>query len=170
MVLTLTMVLMTGLAITRERERGPWKICWPCRDALEVMTGKLIPYIGIGLIQGRSFCWPRATYFRFPSSETSRSLSFGAAVYRSQFTVGITFSSLAQNQLQAVQLAIFFFLPTSCSRASCFPFEGMRRGRRRLEPVAAYVFPAAHTGNLLKGNGWADSWPSVWPMMASWWF
>ena len=81
-------------------------------------------------------------------------------------TVGITFSSLAQNQLQAVQLAIFYFLPNILLSGFMFPFKGMPGWAQVIGNLLPLTyFNRLIRGILLKGNGWADSWPSVWPMM-----
>jgi ABC-2 type transport system permease protein len=81
-------------------------------------------------------------------------------------TVGITLSSLAQNQLQAVQLAIFYFLPNILLSGFMFPFKGMPGWAQAIGNLLPLTyFNRLIRGILLKGNGWADSWPSVWPMM-----
>ena len=82
-------------------------------------------------------------------------------------TVGITLSSLAQNQLQAMQLTFFYFLPTMLLSGFMFPFRGMPGWAQAI----GEVLPATHCmrlvrGILLKGNGWADLWPSIWPLIA----
>jgi ABC-2 type transport system permease protein len=167
-VLTLTMVMMTGLAITRERERGTMEnlLAMPATP-LEVMTGKLVPYIGIGLIQASIILAAARFIFDVPF------LGSVAAVYLStllfiaaNLTVGITFSSLARNQLQAVQLAIFYFLPNILLSGFMFPFKGMPPWAQVIGDLLPLTyFNRLIRGILLKGNGWADSWPSVWPMM-----
>ena len=81
-------------------------------------------------------------------------------------TVGITFSSLAQNQLQAVQLAIFYFLPNILLSGFMFPFKGMPAWAQVIGNLLPLTyFNRLIRGILLKGNGWSDSWASVWPMM-----
>jgi len=168
MVLTLTMVLMTGLAITRERERGTMEnlLAMPVTP-LEVMTGKLIPYIGIGLIQASIILLAARYVFQVPFFGNIGAVYLSALLFiAANLTVGITFSSLAQNQLQAVQLAIFFFLPNIMLSGFMFPFEGMPRWAQAIGNLLPLTyFLRLIRGILLKGNGWADSWPSVWPMM-----
>ena len=167
-ILTLTMVMMTGLAITRERERGTMEnlLAMPSTP-IEVMTGKLIPYIGIGLIQsthhspGGALC-VSCSLFRQPGRRLSCALLFVAA----NLTVGITFSSLAKNQLQAVQLTIFYFLPNILLSGFMFPFQGMPQWAQVLGDLLPLTyFNRLIRGIMLKGNGWANSWPSVWPMI-----
>ena len=167
-VLTLTMVMMTGLAITRERERGTMEnlLAMPVTP-LEVMTGKLIPYIGIGLIQATIILLAARYVFQVPFFGNVGAVYLSSLLFiAANLTVGITFSSLAQNQLQAVQLAIFYFLPNILLSGFMFPFQGMPTWAQALGNLLPLTyFLRLIRGILLKGNGWADSWPSVWPMM-----
>jgi ABC-2 type transport system permease protein len=79
--------------------------------------------------------------------------------------VGITLSSLAQNQLQAMQLTVFYFLPNILLSGFMFPFAGMPAWARFIGNLLPLTyFNRLIRGILLKGNGWADLWPSVWPM------
>ena len=81
-------------------------------------------------------------------------------------TVGITLSSIAQNQLQAMQLTFFYFLPTMLLSGFMFPFRGMPRWAQAIGDVLpATYFMRLVRGILLKGNDWADLWPNIWPMM-----
>ena len=167
-VLTLTMVMMTGLAITRERERGTMEnlLAMPSTP-MEVMTGKLIPYIGIGLIQASIILLAARFVFEVPFFGSLGAVYLSALLFiAANLTVGITFSSLAQNQLQAVQLAIFYFLPNILLSGFMFPFKGMPMWAQMIGNLLPLTyFNRLIRGILLKGNGWADSWPSVWPMM-----
>lgn len=167
-VLTLTMVMMTGLAITRERERGTMEnlLAMPATP-LEVMTGKLIPYIGIGLIQATIILLAARYVFAVPFFGNLGAVYLTALLFiAANLTVGITFSSLAQNQLQAVQLAIFYFLPNILLSGFMFPFKGMPAWAQAIgDMLPLTYFNRLIRGILLKGNGWVDLWPSVWPMM-----
>jgi len=81
-------------------------------------------------------------------------------------TVGITFSSLAKNQLQAVQLTIFYFLPNILLSGFMFPFQGMPRWAQAIGNLLPLTyFNRLIRGIMLKGNGWESSWPSTWPLM-----
>ena len=81
-------------------------------------------------------------------------------------TVGITFSSLAQNQLQAMQMTFFFFLPTILLSGFMFPFRGMPEWAQWIGSVLPLTyFIRLVRGILLKGNDWADLWPSIWPLI-----
>jgi ABC-2 type transport system permease protein len=167
-VLTLTMVMMTGLAITRERERGTMEnlLAMPSTP-MEVMTGKLIPYIGIGLIQSSIILLAARFIFQVPFFGNIGAVYLSTILFiAANLTVGITFSSLAQNQLQAVQLAIFYFLPNILLSGFMFPFKGMPAWAQVIGSLLPLTyFNRLIRGILLKGNGWSDSWPSVWPMM-----
>lgn len=167
-ILTLTMVMMTGLAITRERERGTMEnlLAMPS-SPIEVMTGKLIPYIGIGLIQSTIILLVARFVFHVPFFGSLGAVYLSALLLvAANLTIGITLSSLAQNQLQAVQLGFFYFLPNILLSGFMFPFQGMPKWAQVLGNLLPLTyFNRLIRGIMLKGNGWANSWPSVWPMM-----
>jgi len=170
-ILTLTLVIITGLAITRETERGTMEslLSTPV-NPLEVMLGKILPYILVGYVQILLIFVAARFLFVIPMRGSlplvlALSLIFIAA----NLTVGITFSSLAKNQLQAMQLSVFFFLPSLLLSGFMFPFRGM--------PVWAQyigeVLPLTHylrfvRGVLLKGNGLAESMQFIWPIIIFW--
>ncbi len=167
-ILTLTMVMMTGLAITRERERGTMEnlLAMPSTP-IEVMTGKLIPYIGIGLIQSTIILLAARFVFHVPFFGNLGAVYLAALLFvAANLTVGITFSSLAKNQLQAVQLTIFYFLPNILLSGFMFPFQGMPKWAQVLGDLLPLTyFNRLIRGIMLKGNGWTNSWPSVWPLV-----
>jgi ABC-2 type transport system permease protein len=167
-ILTMTMVMMTGLAITRERERGTMEnmLAMPSTP-LEVMTGKLVPYVGIGIIQTSIILLAAHYMFRVPVFGNVGAIYLAALLFvAANLTVGITMSSLAQNQLQAVQLTFFYFLPNILLSGFMFPFQGMPRWAQWLGNLLPLTyFNRLVRGIMLKGNGWSDSWPSVWPLM-----
>lgn len=166
-ILTLTMVLMTGLAITRERERGTMEnlLAMPATP-IEVMSGKLIPYIGIGLIQATIILLAARYVFEVPFFGSVGTVYLSTLLFiAANLTVGITFSSLARNQLQAVQLGIFYFLPNILLSGFMFPFKGMPDWAQAIGNLLPLTyFNRLIRGILLKGNGWTDSWQSVWPL------
>ncbi len=168
-VLTLTMVMMTALAITRERERGTMEnlLAMPATP-IEVMTGKLIPYIGIGLIQSSIILLAARYVFNVPFFGNIGAIYLVALLFvAANLTVGITLSSVAQNQLQAVQLTVFYFLPNILLSGFMFPFQGMPQWAQVLGDLLPLTyFNRLIRGIMLKGNGWANSWPSVWPLIA----
>jgi ABC-2 type transport system permease protein len=168
LILSMTLVLMTGLAITRERERGTMEnlLAMPIRP-IEVMSGKIVPYIAIGLIQISIIMVAARLMFHVPFLGNVITLYCAALFFiAANLTVGISLSSLAQNQLQAMQLTLFYFLPNILLSGFMFPFQGMPRWAR----VIGEVLPLTHfnrlvRGILLKGNGWPDLWTDVWPIL-----
>ncbi len=167
-ILTMTMVMMTGLAMTRERERGTMEnlLATPARP-LEVMTGKIVPYIFIGLIQSTIILLAAVVLFRVPFVGSVAVLYAVTLIFiAANLTVGITVSSIALNQLQAMQLTFFYFLPTVLLSGFMFPFQGMPRWAQWIGDVLpATYFMRLVRGILLKGNGWSDLWPDIWPML-----
>jgi len=167
-ILTMTMVMMTGLAMTRERERGTMEnlLAMPVQP-LEVMSGKIIPYIFIGLIQASIILLAAILIFRVPFFGSIVLLYAVALLFiAANLTVGITLSSLAKNQLQAMQLTFFYFLPSILLSGFMFPFRGMPEWAQAIGSlVPATYFMRLVRGVLLKGNGWVELWPNIWPMM-----
>jgi ABC-2 type transport system permease protein len=167
-ILTMTMVMMTGLAMTRERERGTMEnlLATPVYP-LEVITGKILPYIAIGLIQATIILLAARFLFGVPIVGSLATLYVVILVFvGAQLTVGITLSSLARNQLQAMQLTFFYFLPSMLLSGFMFPFRGMpgwARGIGSFLPMT--YFNRLVRGILLKGNGFADLWPDLWPLL-----
>jgi ABC-2 type transport system permease protein len=168
-ILTMTMVLMTGLAMTRERERGTFEnlLSTPALP-VEVMTGKIVPYILIGLIQVTLVLLAARYLFQVPMLGSLPLLYAVLLLFiAANLALGITFSSLARNQLQAMQMTFFFFLPSMLLSGFMFPFRGMPEWAQAI----ANILPLTHLlvavrGILLKGNGWAEIWPHVWPIAA----
>ena len=167
-ILTMTMVMMTGLAITRERERGTMEnlLATPA-TALEVMTGKIVPYVLIGLVQVTIILVLARWLFHVPMMGSLFLLYASVLLFiAANLTLGLTFSSLARNQLQAVQMTFFFFLPSILLSGFMFPFRGMPRWAQ----AVGEVLPLTHflrivRGILLKGNGFAESLPQMWPLL-----
>jgi ABC-2 type transport system permease protein len=167
-ILTMTMILMTGLAMTRERERGTFEnlLATPATP-FEVMTGKIIPYILIGLIQVTLILSAARWIFDVPM-HGNLLLLYGVVLLFicANLTLGITFSSIARNQLQAMQMTFFFFLPSMLLSGFMFPFRGMPDWAQ----VIGSVLPLTHflvlvRGILLKGNGADLLWDHVWPIL-----
>jgi ABC-2 type transport system permease protein len=168
-ILTMTMVLMTGLAMTRERERGTFEnlLSTPALP-IEVMTGKIVPYIMIGLIQVTLIIIAALLLFEVPMQGNPLLLYFVVLLFiAANLTLGITFSSIARNQLQAMQMTFFFFLPSILLSGFMFPFRGMPEWAQWL----GSLLPLTHflllvRGIMLKGNVLADLWPQIWPIVA----
>jgi ABC-2 type transport system permease protein len=165
--LTMTMIIITALAITRERERGTMEnlLSTPARPG-EVMIGKIVPYITVGYIQVFLILLASKFLFDVPivgSVPLLLVLTFFFIV--ANLAVGITFSTIAKNQLQAVQMAFFFFLPSLLLSGYMFPFRGMPGWAQDI----GEVLPLTHylrvvRGILLKGNGFAEIAPDLWPI------
>ena len=164
-VLTMTMVMITGLAITRERERGTMEnlLSMPTRP-LEVLIGKIIPYIFVGYVQVALILVAAYFLFDVPMVGNLGLLLVVALVFiAANLAMGITFSTVAKNQLQAMQMSFFFFLPSLLLSGFMFPFRGMPEWAQAL----GEVFPLTHflrivRGILLKGNGLNDVALQLW--------
>ncbi|MBI4291515.1 MAG: ABC transporter permease [Betaproteobacteria bacterium] len=168
-ILTMTMVLMTGLAMTRERERGTFEnlLSTPALP-IEVMTGKIVPYILIGLIQVSLIIVAALLLFEVPMQGNALLLYFVVLIFiAANLTLGITFSSIARNQLQAMQMTFFFFLPSILLSGFMFPFRGMPEWAQWLGSLLPLThFLVLVRGIMLKGNTVAELWPQIWPILA----
>ena len=167
-ILTLMMVLMTGLAMTRERERGTMEnlLAMPVRP-FEVMVGKIVPYIFIGLLQATLIQLVARFVFGVPFVGSIAALYAAALLFvAANLTVGITLSSIAKNQLQAMQMTMFYFLPNMLLSGFMFPFQGMPKWAQGIGNVLPLTyFLRLVRAIFLKGSAWADLWPSIWPLM-----
>jgi ABC-2 type transport system permease protein len=166
-ILTMTMVMMTGLAITRERERGTMEnlLATPA-TVLEVMTGKIVPYILIGLLQVTIVLMLARALFSVPIQGSVTVLYLSVLLFiAANLMLGLTISSVARNQLQAMQMTFFFFLPSMLLSGFMFPFRGMPGWAQLIgEALPLTHFLRIVRGVLLKANGWAEIWPEAWPI------
>jgi ABC-2 type transport system permease protein len=166
-VLTMTMVMMTSIAMTRERERGTMEnmLATPVRP-FEVMLGKIVPYILIGYVQVVVILVAAKFLFAVPMVGSLVLLSSVLVLFiAANLAIGFTFSTLARNQMQAMQMTFFFFLPSMLLSGFMFPFRGMPEWAQAI----GEVLPLTHflrivRGILLKGNGWNEIAPNVWPL------
>jgi ABC-2 type transport system permease protein len=166
-VLTISTLFVTTLSITRETERGTMEnlLAMPVRP-IEVMLAKVVPYIVIGYVQVVLIVGIAVVVFGLPVRGSVPLLSVALGLFiASNLALGITFSTVARNQMQAVQMAQFMLLPSFMLSGFMFPFKGM--------PVwaqwAGELLPMTHVlrivrGILLKGNGFFDIAPDVWPI------
>lgn len=167
-ILTMTMIMMTALAMTRERERGTMEnlLATPVRPA-EVMVGKIAPFIIVGYLQVTLILVAAKLIFGVPIVGSLLLLSLALIVFiAANLSVGFTFSTIARNQLQAMQMTFFFFLPSILLSGFMFPFRGMPEWAQ----VIGEVLPLTHflrivRGVLLKGNGFDEIAPELWPIM-----
>ncbi len=168
-ILTMTMVMLTSLAMTRERERGTMEnlLATPVRP-FEVMVGKIAPYVVIGYLQLGVILTAAALLFEVPMEGSLVLLLAMIGVFMlSNLAVGFTFSTLARNQLQAMQMTFFFFLPSILLSGFMFPFRGMPGWAQTL----GEVLPLTHflrivRGIMLKGHDVAHALPELWPLLA----
>jgi ABC-2 type transport system permease protein len=166
-ILTMTMVMMTALGVTRELERGTMEnlLAMPVQP-LEVMIGKIAPYIVVGYVQVVVILLGAHFLFGVPMLGSLTLLSSCVLLFIvASLTVGITFSSIAQNMAQAMQMSFFFLLPSILLSGFMFPFRGMPGWAQAI----GEVLPITHflrivRGILLKGHGWTEVWPHLWPM------
>ena len=167
-ILTMTMVMLTGLAMTRERERGTMEnlLATPVRPA-EVMAGKILPYVVVGYLQLGVVLAAAWLLFQVPMVGSVTLLMVMIGVFMlANLAVGFTFSTLARNQLQAMQMTFFFFLPSMLLSGFMFPFRGMPPWAQTL----GEVLPLTHflrivRGIMLKGNNVTQTLPELWPML-----
>lgn len=163
-ILTLTLVLMTALAMTRETERGTMEtlLSTPLRP-IEVMIGKLTPYVMVGIIQASLILTAARLLFGVPMAGGWLALILGLFLFIvGSLSLGFLISTLARNQLQAMQMAFFYFLPSILLSGFLFPFRGMPQWAQWL----GTAFPVTHMlrvvrGSMLKGVGISDSLPSL---------
>ena len=165
--LTMTMIIITALAITRERERGTMEnlLSTPARPG-EVMIGKIVPYITVGYIQVFLILLASKFLFDVPIvGSVSLLLVLTFLFIVANLAVGITFSTIAKNQLQAVQMAFFFFLPSLLLSGYMFPFRGMPGWAQDIGEILPLThFLRVVRGILLKGNGLVEVVPDLWPI------
>ena len=166
-VLTMTMVMITALAITRERESGTMEnlLSMPTRP-LEVLIGKIIPYILVGYIQVGLILLAAHFLFQVPMvGSVALLLVLMILFIMANLAIGITYSTIAENQRQAIQMAFFFFLPNILLSGFAFSFRGMPGWAQTIgELLPLTHFLRIVRGILLKGNGLADVAPEIWPI------
>ncbi|MBV9288447.1 MAG: ABC transporter permease [Hyphomicrobiales bacterium] len=167
MVLLFSTLFVTTMAITKERERGTMEnlLAMPVKP-VEVMIAKIAPYVVIGYIQVALILMASSIFFGLPLRGSVPLLLAALGVFiASNLALGVTFSTVSANQMQAVQLAQFTLLPSFMLSGFMFPFRGMPVWAQ----VLGSIFPTTHAmrivrGLLLKGNGWSEIAPELWPM------
>ena len=168
-ILTMTMVLITALAVTREVERGTMEnlLAMPLQP-FEVMAGKIAPYIVVGYLQVTVVLIASRVLFDVPMLGSYFDLSVGLAVFiAANLSVGFTISTIAANQLQAMQMTFFFFLPSIMLSGFMFPFRGMPEWAQWIGEILPNThFMRIVRGVMLKGNGLPDMVNDLWPLLA----
>jgi len=162
------MVQITAMALTRERERGTFEnlLAMPATP-LEVMVGKIVPYVVVGFIQATLILVAARWIFDVPMLGSLPLLSLALAIFiTANLAVGYTFSTVAQNQLQAMQMTVFFFLPSILLSGFLFPFDGMPGWAQAIGDILPLTyFLRIVRGILLKGNEFAEIWSDLWPLI-----
>jgi ABC-2 type transport system permease protein len=166
-VLMMTLVLITGLAITRESERGTMEnlLSMPLRPT-EVLIGKITPYIFVGYIQVAMILVAARYLFDVPIHGDLFLLLVASFFFiAANLAIGITFSTIAKNQLQAMQMSAFIFLPSILLSGFLFPFRGMPAWAQ----VIGEILPITHflriaRGVMLKGIGFEELGRELWPI------
>ena len=163
-ILTLTLVMMTALAMTRETERGTMEtlLSTPLRP-LEVMVGKLSPFVLVGILQATIIILMARLLFGVPMAGGWAALVVGLFLFIvGSLSLGFLVSTIARNQLQAMQMSFFYFLPSILLSGFLFPFRGMPEWAQWIGAVV----PVTHMlrvirGAMLKGVGIAEVLPSL---------
>lgn len=148
-ILTLTMVLFTAVAIVRERERGNFELLVTTPvTTIELMVGKIVPYIGIGLIQVTIVLLVGSVLFSVPVRGALLDLYLAALLFvMASLGLGLTISTIARSQFQAMQLTFFVFLPSILLSGFMFPYDGMPDVARWV----GAVLPLTHFIELVRG-------------------
>jgi ABC-2 type transport system permease protein len=163
-ILSMTLVIMTALAMTREVERGTMEtlLSTPVRP-IEVMIGKLTPYVMVGIIQATLILTLARVLFGVPMAGGWPALILGLFLFIvGSLSLGFLVSTVARNQLQAMQMGFFYFLPSILLSGFLFPFRGMPHWAQWIGSVV----PVTHMlrivrGSMLKGVGIADALQSL---------
>jgi ABC-2 type transport system permease protein len=168
-VLSLSCTILTSIAVTKEREKGTLEnlLATPVRP-LEFMAGKVLPYVVVGYTQAIICLAFARVLFGVPFEGSFLLLMIMTGVFiLASLAVGFTFSTLANTQMQAMQMSQFFFLPGMLLSGFMFPFEGMPRFAQWI----GSLLPMTHflrivRGIMLKGNGLTEVLPHFWPLAA----
>jgi ABC-2 type transport system permease protein len=167
-ILTMTMIMMTSLGVTREVERGTMEnlLATPVRP-IEVMVGKIAPYVVIGYVQVAVILLAARYVFNVPFEGSFTLLMVCLLIFiYANLAVGITISSIARTQTQAMQMTFFAFLPSMLLSGFMFPFRGMPDWAQWIgEMLPLTHFLRLIRGVMLKGNGAVELWPEVWPLL-----
>jgi ABC-2 type transport system permease protein len=167
-ILTLSTLVITALSITREQETGTLEnlLAMPVRP-LEIMLGKIVPYVGLGYVQVALVLLVATVVFHVPARGSLPLLLVALGIFIAcNLAMGFTISTLARTQLQALQLAQGMLLPSILLSGFIYPFQGMPLWAK----VIGEILPATHImrisrGILLKGSGLSEIAPDIWPMM-----
>jgi ABC-2 type transport system permease protein len=167
-ILTLTLVMMTALSVTRETERGTMEtlLATPL-EPLEVMVGKLAPYVFVGLVQTAVVLLLARFLFEVPMAGGWLGLALGVLLFIvGSLALGFFISTLARTQLQAMQMTVFYLLPSILLSGFMFPFRGMPGWAQAIgEVIPVTHFLRVVRGALLKNQSIGDMWPELAALM-----
>jgi ABC-2 type transport system permease protein len=168
-ILSLTMVMMTSLSVTRELEHGTMEslLATPVQP-IEVMAGKLAPYVLVGLVQTAIILIMARLLFGVPMQGGWTGLSLGVGLFIvGSLALGFLISTVARSQLQAMQMSVFYMLPSILLSGFAFPFAGMPAWARALgEVIPVTHFLRLVRGAMLKGQGLGDQWRELFALLA----
>ncbi|MDG1436524.1 MAG: ABC transporter permease [Rickettsiaceae bacterium] len=166
-VLTMTCVMMTSLSLTRERERGTMEniLSMPVKP-IEVMAGKVAPYIIIGYIQSVIILFAAYFLFEVPILGSLWLLAFGLLIFiMCNLALGFAMSTMASNQMQAMQSSVFVLLPSILLSGFMFPFRGMPEWAQYIGSILpSTYFIRIVRAVMLKGSSFIEVWPHIWPL------
>ncbi|WP_028766659.1 ABC transporter permease [Shewanella fidelis] len=148
-ILTMTMIMFTSAAIVRERERGNLEmlITTPIRS-IELMLGKIIPYMLIGIVQVAIILGLGYSVFNVPINGSLLQLAAATLLFiMASLTLGLVISTIAKSQLQSMQMTVFVLLPSILLSGFMFPYEGMPLAAQYI----AEALPATHFMRLIRG-------------------
>ncbi len=158
-ILTMTLVMMTAMAMTRERERGTLEnlLATPVRP-IEMMIGKILPYVLIGYTQVLIVFGAARVLFDVPMAGSYVMLTAMVLLFiTATLAVGFTFSTIARSQMQSMQMTMFYFLPNILLSGFMFPFRGMPGWAQAIgELLPLTHFLRIVRGIMLKGVAWHD--------------
>ncbi len=162
-ILSMTLVMMTALSVTRETERGTMEslLATPAQP-IEVMIGKLAPYVMVGLLQTVVILVMASVLFQVPMEGGWIALILGVLMFiTGSLALGFLISTVARTQLQAMQMSFFYMLPSILLSGFMFPFRGMPDWAQAIgQAIPVTHFLRVVRGALLKGEGLATLWPS----------
>lgn len=163
-ILSMTLVMMTALSVTRETERGTMEslLATPAQP-IEVMIGKLAPYVMVGLMQTAVILVMASVLFQVPMAGGWIALTLGVLLFIiGSLALGFLISTVTRTQLQAMQMSFFYMLPSILLSGFMFPFRGMPEWAQAIgQAIPVTHFLRVVRGALLKGEGLATLWPSI---------
>ncbi|MDR2766171.1 MAG: ABC transporter permease [Holosporaceae bacterium] len=166
--LLLTGMMITALSLTRERERGTMEnmLSMPVTP-IEVMCGKIVPYILIGYLQAAVIILVAYFLFDIPILGSSWLLALTLLMFlMCNLALGFAISTAAKNQMQSIQMTIFLFLPSIMLSGFMFPFSGMPQWAQAIgNCIPMTYFIRIARGIILKGSNFSEIWRNFWPLL-----